>query len=290
MKICKVCAYQFDSMEWKCPSCGSRPNQIEGFFAFAPELALENDGFPPESFNQLAELESRNFWFRARNQLIIWAIQRYFPQVRDFLEIGCGTGFVLSGIEKAFPDMRLTGCEVYANGLKNASSRLKRTNLIQMDARAMPFEKEFDLVGCFDTLEHIEEDEAVLAQINKVLRPGGGVILTVPQHPALWSYVDEYSCHVRRYTRKELIQKMNAAGFTVKRCTSFVSLLLPLMLMSRVGNAPKKENFDPTAELRINATINTALEKILDFERLLIRAGVNFPAGGSLLMLAIKNR
>jgi SAM-dependent methyltransferase len=54
--------------------------------------------------------------------------------------------------------------------------------LFQMDARKIPFESEFDVIGAFDVLEHIEEDEKALAQIFHAVLPGGGLILTVPQH------------------------------------------------------------------------------------------------------------
>ena len=99
--------------------------------------------------------------------------------------------------------------------------------LLEVDARRLPFEAEFDVVGAFDVLEHIEEDERALIEMHAALRPGGGLVVTVPQHPALWSAVDEYSRHVRRYRRSELLTKLRDSGFEVIHWTSFVSLLLP---------------------------------------------------------------
>ena len=71
--------------------------------------------------------------------------------------------------------------------------------------------------------------------------PGGGVIVTVPQHRWLRSAVDYYSHHRRRYERRELVDVIKQAGFVVERVTSFVTILLPLMLISR---AQKKELTD----------------------------------------------
>ena len=69
-----------------------------------------------------------------------------------------------------------------------------------MDARNIPFRDEFDVIGAFDVLEHIDEDVAVIDEVRKALRPGGGFLMSVPQHPALWSQQDERAFHVRRYT------------------------------------------------------------------------------------------
>ena len=106
---------------------------------------------------------------------------------------------------------------------------------MQMDARNIPFVDEFDAIGAFDVLEHIEEDEQVLAQMHDALNHADVVLLTVPQHAWLWSLVDDYSCHVRRYSAKELHGKVRVAGFEILLSTSFVSSLLPIMLASRLG-------------------------------------------------------
>ena len=159
-----------------CLSCGFSVEQIEGFEAWAPELARANSGefFDPEKFKELVELEHSNFWFQARNELILWAIKNYFSEISRFAEIGCGTGFVLNAIEVAFPDAEVIGSELFIKGLKIAADRCKRAKLVQLDARRIPYRGYFDVVGIFDVLEHIEDDEDVLAQIGKALVPGGG--------------------------------------------------------------------------------------------------------------------
>ena len=81
-----------------------------------------------------------------------------------------------------------------------------------MDARNIPFESEFDVIGAFDVLEHINEDTEVLAQIYTALKAEGLMLISVPQHPWLWSSLDEYACHVRRYTALDIQQKIEAAG------------------------------------------------------------------------------
>jgi len=109
-----------------------------------------------------------------------------------------------------------------------------------MDARKIPFEEEFDVIGLFDVIEHIEEDDLVLSQVNSALKSNGVVIITVPQHMCLWSAADEYACHIRRYSKYEIEQKITNAGFEILRSTSFVTLLLPALFLSRMQKSQSK--------------------------------------------------
>lgn len=291
MKVCLSCGVSFPGDQWVCPSCNSRPPLIEGYLAFAPELATANDGFRQEYFEQLEKIEANHFWFRSRNRLIFQAFEKYFPDAENMLEIGCGTGFILSGMEKAFPRLKPSGSELYSEGLRSAAQRLRQAELFQMDARRIPFEEEFDVIGAFDVLEHINEDEAVMLQMHRALRPGGGVIVTVPQHPFLWSSWDDISCHQRRYSRGELARKMNKAGFRNVRITSFFTLLLPMMILSRLSSgrgSGKESEPDLASEFGMPRPINNLCEKICDLERSLLKSGLSFPAGGSLLYVGMK--
>jgi SAM-dependent methyltransferase len=276
----------YESPEWQCPHCGDRPLWLDGHLAFAPALAKNNDGFAAEYFPKLAKLEQGHFWFESRNRLLVWAFQRHIPNASSFLEIGCGTGFVLAAVRRCFPQMRLSGSEMFSAALPFAASRLPGTTLFQMDARVIPFESEFDAIGAFDVLEHIVEDETVLREMHRALQPGGSIVLTVPQHPLLWSAVDEYSYHKRRYTRPELAGKVRAAGFEIQFVTSFVSVLMPLLLLSRLRRKRYTTDFDPYAEFKIGNGVNRILTKALEWEQSVIRHGVSLPFGGSLLVVA----
>lgn len=248
-----------------------------------------NIGFKTHYFKELAELEAVNFWFRARNRFILWAIHRYSPSLKSFLEIGCGTGFVISGISKRFPGVRLFGSEYLEEGLVYARQHVPTAEFVQMDARCIPYESELDAIGAFDVLEHIEEDEAVLQQMYKALTPGGFLFITVPQHRWLWSVVDEYACHVRRYDATELHKKVFKAGFEIIQSTSFVSTLLPAMYLSRLLQRNKLDvSMDVMVELRINPILNKIFELLLYFELALLRVGMSLPVGGSLLLVAFK--
>ena len=286
MKLCLACSQPFAGAEWRCPACGFTPGQAGGFPSFAAPMA--GDGFSPEHFASLAGLEARHFWFQARNRLIVGALRRYFPAMRDFLEVGCGTGYVLSAVTQAFPQASISGSEYFAEGLSFAAARVPGAVLCQADARRLPFAEEFDVIGAFDVLEHVAEDEQALCSIRRALRPSGGLVVTVPQHRWLWSRTDEAACHVRRYTRNELAMKITAVGFEVIAVTSFVSLLLPVLLAVRRRSRRSDAVFDPLAELRINPWLNRTLAGVMAVERVFLACGLRFPAGGSLLMVARK--
>jgi SAM-dependent methyltransferase len=250
---------------------------------FAPDLATGCAGFPPASFQTLSRCEGAHFWFRARNRLLTWAFGRYFANAASFLEIGCGTGFVLGGFRATFPRLSVSGSEIFNEGLSIARQRLRDVSLFQMDARRVPFVEEFDVIGAFDVLEHIEEDEIVLREMYRATRPGGGVLIAVPQHPALWSAADVVAQHRRRYGRGELIAKTEQAGFKVLRTTSFVTALLPIAIVSR---GLQRRGADVAMEFDLPRLANLLLETTLDCERLLIRAGMSFRYGLSRLLVA----
>jgi SAM-dependent methyltransferase len=290
MKRCLACNARYPILTGSCPDCDFKPAIIGGFECYAPDLAHQGDGFKAGYFADLADLEGGNFWFSSRNQLIQWALAKYFPEPRSILEIGCGTGYVLSAISRQFPHAKVYGSEVFVAGLEFASSRSPSTQFMQMDARDIPFHDEFDVIGAFDVLEHIEEDEIVLAQIHGALKPGGIIVLTVPQHAWLWSDADEYACHKRRYSASELAGKVHRAGFNIVKSTSFVTTLLHAMVVSRMLRKRGSNNFDPKAELSINSVLNSLFRQLLNLELAGIRLGLSYPLGGSRLMVASKGQ
>jgi len=272
--------------------------------------------FERDAFTQLAAQEDGHFWFEERNRLLEWCLRHFFQDPASFCEVGCGTGFVAKHLEAAFPKIDFTAAEFFIEALHFAKQRTHRTCLLRADARFLPFNAAFDVIGAFDVIEHIEEDELVLRQFHKALKPRGGLILTVPQHMFLWSATDEVSHHKRRYSRSELGGKVQRAGFRPVFCTSFVTSLLPFMLASRWmnrfpgtrGRANEKEKVahgtvagaeskaqqgnhqDSNREFDLNPWLNRAFRFALTLERWIIRAGISLPVGGSLVMVSEKER
>jgi SAM-dependent methyltransferase len=245
-------------------------------------------GMNPDGFAKLYASEHGNFWFEPRNRLIVGLLDKYFPAAQSFMEVGCGTGFVLSGIAASRKWTRLYGSELHEEGLAFARSRLNGTAaLIQMDARTIPDRYgNMDVIGAFDVIEHIEEDEAVLRGIHQALKPGGGLIVTVPQHQWLWSKVDENSHHVRRYSARELRAKIQDAGFSLLFSGSYAFTLLPAMIASRF----KRQSADVTIknEYSLPVPVNNLFRRLLDIEVSATLAGFRFGCGGSRVIVAKK--
>jgi SAM-dependent methyltransferase len=284
MRQCVSCGQGLRGSDWTCGHCGWTAPAQDGIRLLARAQEGQRARFSPGEFESLYALEQGYFWFRARTRLILWAFERYASGCRSFLEIGCGTGSVLSAIAREHPEVAVWGSEAYLEGLQFARTRIDPARLLQMDARCVPFVDEFDAIGLFDVIEHIEEDQAVLSQVRRALRPAGIVLITVPQHRFLWSPADEHAGHARRYTRAELVQKIEQAQFRVLRCTSFVSVLFPLLLISRLRRRGRE--YDSRAEYRIPHALNRLLEVVLSAERAAIRLGATLPFGGSLLLVA----
>jgi SAM-dependent methyltransferase len=288
MKLCPRCSSSLTVAGWHCPACLWSAEVIDGIAILGTEPPKEGESFSASYFEELANLEAGNFWFRARNELLLWSAERFLGNAQSFLEVGCGTGFVLQAFHKRFPRLALTGSELFTEGLSFAAKRLPGVDLVQMDALNLPFKEQFDAIGAFDVVEHIADDEKVLQEFHKALVPGGHLFLTVPQHPWLWSINDEYAHHQRRYTHQELCTKVRKAGFAIQQSTSFVSLLLPLMVLSR-----RKRNlqtkFDPLEEFRIAPWKQRVLEQIMKIERFFIKMGLRFPFGGSRLLVAVRS-
>lgn len=265
----------------------------DGIKCYASDLAFDNSGFLRDSFSKLYQYEEKNFWFRSRNRIIKYLINKYILSNRlsqvSFLEVGCGTGYVLKGLSE-FEKLNLMGGDIYLEGLKYARLRVPDIEFVQFDAGQMPFNNEFDAIGIFDVLEHLENDKEVMMGIHRALKTAGYLFVTVPQHQFLWSRVDEVSCHKRRYSRSELENALNALGFESKYRGSFLFLLFPVMFFSRLLQRMliSKKSSDPLNEFKLSLLANTIFEKIMKVEEWLIKLGISLPFGGSLVFVCTK--
>ena len=246
----------------------------------------KKDGFPKDSFVTLASLEDKNWWFISRNKILEWLLLKRVKEFDKFLEIGCGTGFVLNHLSTRFPKAQFFGSELHKEGLDIAKERNKEAHFFNLNAVHMNERESYNVIGAFDVLEHIKEDEVVIANLFRAIKIKGYLIITVPQHPFLWSTLDQQSFHCRRYTRNEIMGKLTKCGFKIQYASSFVSLLLPLMFLSR--KFQKRSRYDIASELKISPLVNFLLKQVMNFEILLLQIGIRWLAGGSLLILAQK--
>jgi SAM-dependent methyltransferase len=280
-------------LDWTCRSCGHTAPVLDGIALTAPALANTISGFDPADFAFLAEVERWHFWFVARRALIVALTDSHAPLARQFIEIGCGSGNVIEALTSARSWTRIVGTDIHPKGLALARSRLSpAVELVQVDARELPFHSAFDLAGVFDVLEHIAEDELVITRIRDALVDRGVLIAAVPQHPSLWSAADEVGHHVRRYRRGELEAKLSASGFDIAFSTSYAVALLPLMALNRILVRQGSRDVDARTiarrEFDVAPRLNRLLTAILSAEISLTRRGVRWPIGGSRVVVARK--
>jgi SAM-dependent methyltransferase len=187
--------------------------------------------------------------------------------------------------------------DLFEEGLVLARQRFKGP-LVRGTLNAPVFSRLFDLVGAFDVIEHIDDDEKILRLLWQQIIPGGYLILTVPAHQRLWSYFDEVAHHRRRYAPKELARKVTAAGFSNVYLTQFMAALTPLMWLKRrlIGEsfnalsheAREKQQGAVKRHLEVNRITNGLLNLLSRPDAILIARGMHVPFGTSLLVTARK--
>jgi 2-polyprenyl-3-methyl-5-hydroxy-6-metoxy-1,4-benzoquinol methylase len=191
-------------------------------------------------------------------------------------------------------NLEITGSEIYLKGLLYAKRNLPNVDFIQFDITQGVIGEEFDLIVAFDVIEHIENDVAAISNINKMLHKGGILIITVPQYMFLWSKLDEIVKHKRRYSRRVLVAKLQENGFDISYCTSFLFVLFPLMLISRMFDKGRDQSLsDEVAfekRVKFPNVLNWVFDLFMRVDEALIRLGVSLPFGGTLVVVARKRQ
>ena len=169
-----------------------------------------------------SEIQNRGPAFHARTYLIDRIFRRLRPHL--LLDIGCGRGYVTA--VAARHARRVVATDV-APGAARATRELLSAHpnagvvvadvLARGEAGAWGRGAAFDAILLSEVLEHLEDDRAALRTCRDLLAEGGCLVLTVPSDPSLWTRWDDLAGHRRRYTRRELVRKVDAAGFRVRQ-------------------------------------------------------------------------
>lgn len=232
-----------------------------------------------EIYDAMAAQDSVHWWYVARRDVLRDLIARRIALPADarILEIGCGTGHNLSMLAQFG---RVEGHEL--DPASRALSASRWGPLIG-DARLPELagvpDASYDLVAILDVLEHVEDDVAALRGIARRLRPGGKILITVPQFPWMWTGHDVANHHFRRYTKATLAAAIDGAGLRCELLTSFNSLLFPLAVVSRLASRLRgREGSDDQLPA---APVNAAFRWVFGLERHLV-GRVPMPPGVSL--------
>jgi SAM-dependent methyltransferase len=231
-------------------------------------------------YDQMAELDSRHWWFTARHRILDGIIERIVKPPADarILELGAGTGHNLAMLARFG---RVEASELDPGARKLASERLGSpvVEAALPDLSMFPAAT-YDLIALLDVLEHVPDDKGSMAAIKDRLKPGGALLLTVPINPWMWSAHDVAHHHHRRYRKREIEALAKSCGYEIELISPFNSLLFPPIAAVRlVGKAIGKDDSDDAMPSPI---VNIVLDRIFGLERELI-GRVPMPFGVSLV-------
>ncbi len=240
-----------------------------------------------------ADVARQSFWVRSRNRVFSELIVSYCKNsgFSSFFEMGCATGDFLYYLNSYAPWLRLSGSDNMPEAVCAAQATLPDIQIFRLDAKKLDLENALETIGAFDLLEHIAEDELVMSQTFQALRPGGLFFISVPQHKFMWSQLDEKIQHKRRYSRRELLEKLTSAGFHIEYVTSLVAILFPAMAVQRYivdRTVVKRTDDDISPYVSFNPILNAVFDKLMRFDEFLIRRRFRLPFGGTLVVVARK--
>jgi SAM-dependent methyltransferase len=236
-----------------------------------------------------SRVEATHFWFRGFRRFVAPAIADIAGTRRDLrlLDCGCGTGYNLASL--LGPYGRAFGFDVTLGGLRLA--RAAGVPLARADMGAIPFQaSRFDVVTSFDVFQYVPDDFGAMKEMARVLRPGGGLVVTAAAldilrggHAGTWP-------EVRRYTAARMRAVVEGAGLQVRRLTYLFASLFPAMLAVRMLDRRGGPSGPPANDWEMqvpSSPINTALTWMLSGEAALSRR-IPMPIGSSILVVATK--
>jgi ubiquinone/menaquinone biosynthesis C-methylase UbiE len=228
-----------------------------------------------EEIDKMYELEDTHWWFSAKRALVMDEIKK--TNGGRLLDIGCGTGSTLSASQTYHTAV---GCEFSKEALRLSKKRgielLARSN-----AEQLPFKSgSFDVVTALDVIEHIDDDEAAIRELRRVMKPGGKAVISVPAHRFLWSEHDAMQHHKRRYVWEELKMKLQRNGLKVRKMSYWNFSLFPLSMVYKFFT--KGSNIKQHGRL-----LNTLLYRLLRMDNWVVRH-TGLPYGVSLFCIAEK--
>jgi SAM-dependent methyltransferase len=233
-------------------------------------------------------VEDSHWWFVGRRAILESFLRQIVPNPKSqdsssrILDVGCGTG---ANLEMLAQFGESEGVDVSDDALEFC--RRKGLKVHKGLAEKLPFENEsFDLVTALDVVEHLDDDVAGLKEMNRVLKTGGSALIFVPAFMWLWGVQDDVSNHRIRYTKKQIIERLQKAGFEIERATYanwtfFAPILAGRTLMKITGIKPESEN-----NVNVSA-LNGIFGKIFGAERFWLK-NFNFPFGVSIVIVAKK--
>lgn len=241
-----------------------------------------------EVYDFIAHDEMNHWWYQSRKEIFKSVLKKtltQFSREGKIYDIGCGGGGNFP-VWSSFSDFCI-GVDISDKAL-NSCKKFPYKDLLLIEAGDLSkiTSNDASLVTLCDVLEHVEDDRGFLKQTHHILKTGGFFFITVPAYGFLWGGADELGFHKRRYSRKQLIQLLQGAHFTLIRSTYFNTFLFLPILVVRMMQRFLKLNSGMECQ-PVHGILNYVLKSIFSFERHLIKY-INLPFGVSLMAVARK--
>ena len=233
-------------------------------------------------------VEDSHWWFVGRRAILESFLKGIVRSLRSrienpkILDVGCGTG---ANLEMLSQFGSAEGVDVSDDALDFC--RQKGLTVQKGLAETLPYADEtFDISTALDVIEHLDDDVAGLREMHRVTRSGGYSLIFVPAFMWLWGVQDDISNHRIRYTKSQIVERIEKAGFRVERATYanftfFAPILGGRALMKLTGIKPESEN-----NVNISA-LNGLFGSIFSAERFWLKR-FGFPFGVSIVVVAKK--
>lgn len=228
-------------------------------------------------------IETNHWWYTSRRRLILSMI-RGLPRDARILDIGCSGGVLLQDL-KAAGFTHVTGIDFSEDAIELCKKK-GLTDVYVMDAHFPGFQDgEFDVIIASDCLEHLEKDNVALTNWHRVLKAGGRGLIFVPAMMSLWSEHDVVNHHFRRYTKAELVDKAQKAGFTISKAAYWnFAMFFPAWLYRKLRNLSKDAKENPEDHMdKFSPVSNAILKMWMGLENALFRIA-GFPIGVSVMV------
>jgi len=222
------------------------------------------------------------WWYVARTDLLHAALAEYAAGATTVLDIGSADGPSASWLHDG--QRRLASLDIDPRGL--------RANGVCGSALSLPFaDGAFDMVSAFDVIEHCDPEAEALAEVSRVLRPGGRFLMAVPAYQWAWTDFDVANGHYRRYTKARAVAAVERAGFRVDRSTYAFASVFPGFVAERLARRLRDRKHTRAVDVvevpQVPRLLHHALLGLTKVDEAVLRRA-DLPFGSSVFVAATK--
>ena len=250
---------------------------------------LNTSGMDRSFYKNYFKIEKEHWLMLGRRAIVRDNLAKYLtkkPENTKVFDFGCGSGIFVEELAKDGFDSH--GVDISAEAVRFGELQGIK-NLGVIDSHKLDFPSNtFDAIFTLDVLEHLEDEDWALKEMERVLKPGGIVIVMVPAYMFLWGVQDEVAHHYRRYTMGHLLKKIKkSTSFSVVRHSYFNTFLFPIIALVRIfsrllGIRGRESDFDLNSPM-----LNKILFYLFNLERKLLQK-ISSPFGVSILLVLKK--